>query len=122
MQKSKPQIMENKNAQTDRANLEMAGKRPISILLRDPKTKQYNSTTIWVSDDDPRTDWEIAQEYRQQYKYSRELHKARMQELKLTRNPNGTAGKPYRWEYKDPDNQTKLDLNDSIDAIHNLMK
>lgn len=119
---SKPQKMQNSAKKTDLTNLNfIEAKRPVQVVLRDPRTKARTLTLIYVDSDDPRSDYEVAKEYKEQYKLSRQLHRARMRELKLSKNAQGTASGPYRWEYKDPDDQLKLDLDDSLNAIHQLM-
>jgi hypothetical protein len=122
---SKPQKMQNtsKNANaTDQVNLaSAASKRPVIMSLRDPRTKQYNETTIYVEIEDNRDDQEIIQEYKSQLKLSRELHREKLNQFKLTKNPNGTtSGRVFNWSYKDPSIQMQLDLQESLATLATL--
>jgi hypothetical protein len=79
-------------------------------------------TTIYVSDDDQRDDQEIIKEYKANLKASRELHRDKTKQFKLTKNPNGaTSGRLFNWAFKDPSDQIKLDFEESINAIQEYM-
>lgn len=110
--------MQNKETKTDLANINfVAMKRPVQIALRDPRTKAYNTTIIYVDSNDPRSDYEVAKDYKDNLKLSKQILREKNKQLKLSKNPNGTVSRVFNWQYKDPRGQLKQDLEESLDAI-----
>lgn len=86
-------------------------KRPVILHIRDPKSKQYTQTTIYVEPNDPRTDEQIIKEFKSgrksQIQDKRNFNKA----AKLA-NFNKTANWATGPVYPNPGIEMQLDRPD----------
>ena len=92
-------------------------KRPVTMQIRDKRTKQYNTTTIMVDNTDPRSDSAIIAEFKSNRKQGLIAYRAEQNRLKLTKC-NGflpSSGKLYRSEELDRANIIKAKLADPCD-------
>ena len=102
-----------------------ATQRPVAITLRDRRTGQYNTTYIMAEANDPRSDFEIAKQFKSRRKQSELDTRNTQAALKLTKC-NGfypSSGKLYKSEDLDKARHaTEYNLDASLEAAQRLLK